>query len=235
MQTVENIRNQLVNLYNSGEFVRDEGGQTHINCVELIGAQFIANEDIIFGKINQDYINREISWYESQSLNVNDIPGDIPKIWQRVATDEGFINSNYGWCIWSPDNYNQYDNVLQELSSNQTSRRGQMIYTRPDMWIDFNYNGKSDFICTTAAQYFIRHNKLVAYVTMRSNDAWAGYRNDLAWHKYVQHKLYDDLRKTYPTLEKGDIIWNAGSLHIYERQFYLLEHYSKTGEITTNK
>jgi len=33
----------------------------------------------------------------------------------------------------------------------------------------------------------------------------------------------------------GDIIWNVGSLHVYESQFYLLDHFSKTGEIHITK
>ena len=64
---------------------------------------------------------------------------------------------------------------------------------------------------------------------------WAGYRNDSAWHKYVLNKLLEDLRKTYEDLELGDVIWNAASLHVYEKNFYLLEHYHKTGEVSITK
>ena len=76
------------------------------DILEIIGASFIADEDSIFGTPNKEYIKKEIEWYESQSLNVNDLP-DTPKIWKDISTDEGYINSNYGWCIFSPYNYQQ--------------------------------------------------------------------------------------------------------------------------------
>jgi thymidylate synthase len=69
----------------------------------------------------------------------------------------------------------------------------------------------------------VRNGKLISLVYMRSNDAWAGFRNDLAWQKTVATKLAKDL-----DVEIGDIIWHAGSLHLYESQFYLIEHFRKT-------
>ena len=41
--------------------------------IEIVGSMFIADEDAIFGEVNWDYVKREEAWYESQSLNVNDI------------------------------------------------------------------------------------------------------------------------------------------------------------------
>ena len=79
-------------------------------------------------------------------------------------------------------------------------------------------------MCTYAVQFLIRKECLYSYVLMRSNDAWAGYRNDYYWHNYVLNKLGDDLN-----IKKRAMIWNSGSLHLYEKQFYLLEHYIKTG------
>ena len=100
-----------------------------------------------------------------------------------------------------------------------------MIYTNPKMHTQFKRKGMTDFVCTNTVQYVIRKNKLSAIVQMRSNDAWAGYRNDYAWQKYVLNKLAKDLN-----CKEGNIHWNAGSLHVYENQFYLLDHYLKTGE-----
>ena len=66
-------------------------------------------------------------------------------------------------------------------------------------------------------------------VQMRSNDVWAGYRNDFAWQKYIQWGMLESLvRRTGQTILAGSITWQVGSLHVYERQFYLLDHYIKT-------
>ena len=171
-----------------------------------------------------------MEWYLSQSLNVNDIPGETPKIWQAVASKDGLINSNYGYLVFNEKNFSQYQNVLAELKTNPNSRRAVMIYTRPSIHNEYSTDGMSDFICTNAVQYLIRDGRLHVVVQMRSNDAWAGYRNDYAWQVHVQTLLANDLG-----VLTGDIAWQVGNLHLYERQFYLVEHYAKTGETYKQK
>ena len=212
---VRDIRTQLYNKLINNQFVTDKTG---VKTVEIMNASFIADEDAIFGTLNHDYIERELQWYKSLSRNVNDIPGGPPEIWKRVATPDGYINSNYGWCIWSDENYNQYTNVLDELRSNPDSRRATMIYTRPTMHMDYKLNGMSDFMCTNTVQYLVRDNKLHSLVYMRSNDAIFGYKNDYAWQKHVVDSLAKELN-----IEPGNIHWNVASLHVYERHFDLIK------------
>jgi thymidylate synthase len=52
---------------------------------------------------------------------------------------------------------------------------------------------------------------------MRSNDAIFGYKNDKAWQQHVLDKMANQL-----DIESGEIIWQVGSLHIYERHFGLI-------------
>ena len=212
-----NIRLQFKKNLEEENFVVDKTG---VKTLEWLNVSFEADEDYITRKPNYDYIKREIEWYKSQSLFVQDIPGETPKIWNEVASNLGVINSNYGFLIWSSDNINQYDNVLKELSKNPDSRRANMIYTRPHIWSDYNIDGMNDFICTNNVQYFIRNNELITCVYMRSNDAVFGYNNDRAWQKYVRDKLIVDLEeKTGIKYEPGAIHWNVSSLHVYERHF----------------
>ena len=220
MQNTRNIRSELYNKLTKKEFVTDKTG---VKTVEIINASFIADEPVLFGTANIDYIERELHWYKSQSRNVNDIPGGTPEIWKCVATPDGYINSNYGWCIWSSQNHNQYTSVLDELVSNQDSRRATMIYTRPTMHTDYKLNGMSDFICTNTVQYLIRDNKLHALVYMRSNDAVFGYKNDYAWQKHVLDRMVLDLNDHALNITAGNIYWNVASLHVYERHFDLIK------------
>jgi thymidylate synthase len=212
---VNQIREEFCYLLKNEIYVTDKSGA---KMLEIRSASFVADEPAIFGTPNQDYIDREIEWYESTSLNVNDIPGGPPTIWKQVADKNGMINSNYGWCIWSAENGGQYDKVLNELREQPNSRRAVMIYTRPSMWEDYNRDGMSDFMCTNAVQYMIRWGKLNTIVQMRSNDVVFGYKNDYAWQKYVLDKLAKDLN-----VQPGEIYWNAGSLHVYERHFDLVK------------
>jgi thymidylate synthase len=215
MNTVKDIRKYFMTALAYEEFVPDKTG---VKTIEMIGAQFVADEPAIFGTVDEDYVKRELEWYRSMSLNVNDIPGGPPKIWQQVASKNGTINSNYGWCVWSSYNGYQYDSCYRELRQNPNSRRGIMIYTRPDMQTEYNADGMSDFMCTNTVQYLIRNGELYALVNMRSNDVVYGYKNDYAWQAYVQQSLAADLG-----CEVGPIIWNVGSLHVYERHFGLVK------------
>lgn len=257
----QNIRELFSSLLETRSFtsVNREASMTDLTgntTIEIVGASFNADADSIFGDVNWAYVAREEEWYNSMSLNVNDIPGGPPAIWQTVCDVDGFINSNYGWAIYSNENFSpyarmdpniiverdsmyhgefpvaacQYDAVKAELQKNPESRRAIMIYTRPSMWLDYNRNGRSDFMCTNAVQYMIRNGALHAIVQMRSNDGWAGYRNDRAWQKHVLEKLSAELN-----VPVGKILWQVGSLHIYSAQYYLVDHFSKTGEIHITK
>jgi len=230
---VNDIRQKFIELYKNEDFVIDKSGA---KVVEIINASFIADEESIFGEVNHDYVQRELAWYLSKSLNVNDIPGGAPTIWKQVADKNGFINSNYGYCVFSEDNGNQFVHAANELIKNPYSRRAAMLYTRPSMHVDYNKNGMSDFMCTYGTQHFIRKGKLITCMLMRSNDAWAGYRNDYAWIKYVHELLLSHINTVAKTeYELGDIYWVAESLHVYERQFYLLDYFNKTGKLSITK
>jgi len=214
ISNVRNIQDAFVNLYKSKQFVTDKTG---VKTIELVGASFVCDKPAIFGEPNWDYIKRELEWYESESLNVNDLQ-PTPQIWQDISDKDGMIHSNYGYLIYSEKNGRQFIKVRDELIKNPNSRRAVMIYTRPSIHNEYNKNGMSDFICTNAVQYLIRDKRLHAVVQMRSNDVVFGYRNDFAWQRYVLEFLADELK-----LEYGDITWQVGSLHVYERHFNFIE------------
>jgi len=198
--------------------------------IEIVGAGFIADEDVIFGEMNWDYVHREADWYRSMSRSVDDFPGGAPAVWKAIASSSGMINSNYGWAVRSPENGCQFDHVVAELKKNPESRRAVVIYTRPLMWLDYDQDGMSDFMCTNVVQYLVRDGKLDAVVQMRSNDAWIGYKNDRCW----QHDVLCDVAKEIG-VEEGVLRWQVGSLHVYERNFYLVDHFLRTGEHNITK
>jgi len=217
--TVQDVRDYFVSQKrHSTNMTTDKTG---VKCIELIGASFLANEPAIFGEPSIEYIKKEIEWYESQSLNINDIYGfrkPPPAAWQYAASADGMIHSNYGYLIYNKDNGYQYDNVLQELKDNPESRRAVMIYQRPEIWNEYDLMGCSDFICTNSVAYYIRDGKLHCSVSMRSNDVVYGYKNDYAWQQYVLAKLANDLG-----VDTGKMIWQVQNLHVYEKHFDLIK------------
>jgi len=195
--------------------------KTGVKCIELIGASFLADEPAIFGEPNTEYIQKEIDWYESMSLNINDIYGpdrEPPAAWEYAADPHGNINSNYGYLIYSDKFHGQYFKVAEELRMNPDGRRATMIYNRPGIWSEYVESGKSDFICTNAVAYYIRNGRLDCCVQMRSNDVIYGYKNDYAWQQYILSNLADDL-----DLEVGNMIWQVQNLHVYEKHFDLIK------------
>ena len=223
---VTDIRKFFIGELNDEAFTTDKTGQ---KTIELIGANFIADEPVIFGKVNQTYVDAEITWYENQSTNIHDIYGrgnqqPPPHAWQYAANEHGEINSNYGYLIYHPRFYQQYDQVLDELLNNPDSRRGTMIYTRPSIWKEYNDNDKNDFICTNAVSYYIRDNRLDCVVQMRSNDVVFGYKNDYAWQEFVLRRLASDISFSRgEEIESGYIHWQVQNLHVYERHFQLVK------------
>ena len=219
---VYDMQTEFADKLAAGDFVTDKGGA---KVIEIINASFIADEESIFGTVNQDYVERELKWYRSLSLNVNDIPGGAPAIWKQVADKDGFINSNYGWCVYSEENGHQLVKVIDELSASPLSRRATMIYIRPSMHEDYKRNGMSDFMCTYSTQYYIRNGLLHASVFMRSNDAVYGYKNDYAWQHFIHKEVLSGVNGKCGTVYGlGDLHWNAGSLHVYERHFDLVNN-----------
>ena len=227
-ENTSDIKHYFINALDKEDFVMDRSGQ---KTIELIGASFFADQPVIFGTPNESYIEIEKAWYESQSTNVNWIPEtynrNVPEAWKASANQFGEINSNYGHLIYSDKYHHQYGQVLDELLANPDGRRASMIYTRPSIWMEYNEDGKNDFICTNAVTYYIRDNCLHNVVQMRSNDVVFGYKNDYAWQLYVLEHMVKDSNdcksEGTPELKVGDIVWQVQNLHVYERHFHLVK------------
>lgn len=224
-QTVSDIRQFFIDELKDEAFTIDKTGQ---KTIEMIGASFYASEPAIFGEPNQDYIEKEIAWYESQSTNINDIYGeerDAPAAWKYAADKHGNINSNYGKLVFSEEYYQQFQSAVFELDKNRDTRRATMVYNRPSIWTEYDQNGKSDFICTNAVTYYIREDMLHAVVQMRSNDVVFGYKNDYAWQQYMMKKvcsMYNDINP-FDDIYPGMLFWQVQNLHVYERHFNLVK------------
>ena len=228
------IKHYFIDALANEEFVTDRTGQ---KTIEMIGASFMADKPAIFGTPNEQYIEIEKAWYESQSTNVNWMSDtynrNVPAAWKAAANTYGEINSNYGHIIYSDKYHHQFGRVLDELLTNIDGRRATMIYTRPSIWEEYNEDGKNDFICTNAVTYYIRDAKVHCVVQMRSNDVVFGYKNDYAWQLHVLEDLTQEYNSCYlanaadadyrKEMEVGDIIWQVQNLHVYERHFDLVK------------
>lgn len=175
------------------------------------------------------YVKAELDWYKSMDLSIIGHEGiESNPTWQSCCTkdEKKEINSNYGWCVFSEENGSQYDNCLEVLKKDKTTRNAIIMYNRPEIYKDYKRNGMHDMICTFMSHFFIRNNKLYMIHNMRSNDIRYGFIcSDLAWNCFVYQNMYEDLKSTYPDLEVGTIIWTSDSMHLYSRHFDDLKNF----------
>ena len=175
------------------------------------------------------YVKAELDWYKSMDLSIICHEGiESNPTWQSCCTkdEKKEINSNYGWCVFSEENGSQYDNCLEVLKKDKTTRNAIIMYNRPEIYNDYKRDGMHDMICTMYSHFFIRHNRLYMIHNMRSNDVRYGFiSSDLAWNCFVYQNMYEDLKSTYPDLEVGTIIWTSDSMHLYSRHFEDLKNF----------
>lgn len=202
------LKSQLVN----GNIVEVRGQKT----VELMNwtCQFNCEGDGLINlpgfSTSQNYVEAELQWYDSGTAKAEFI-SNFAKLWGDIKDEYGYVNSNYGQLIYSPQNCNQYSNVLNTLRQDKQSRRAVMVYCPPHI----HYTGGSDYVCTMYVSYTVREGRLHAYVSMRSCDLRFGLVGaDLAWQIFTLKKLAKEL-----DLEAGNVNWHAVSLHLYERHF----------------
>jgi thymidylate synthase len=153
-----------------------------------------------------DYAEAEWQWYLTGLPNIKmlgEIYGKVPEIWKRMANEEGYVNSNYGYQ-WQRND--QIDKVIELLKSNPRTRQATISI----------YDGKEidkyefDTPCTYAVQFTILNGHLNMCVTMRSNDLWYGFCND----QYCFSKL-QELVATKVGLPIGTYYHFAHNLHLY--------------------
>jgi thymidylate synthase len=132
----------------------------------------------------------------------------VPNIWEKMANENGEVNSNYG-AQWEREY--QLDKVVAKLKSDPNTRQGVISI----------YDGKEisryryDTPCTTAIQFSVVNNKLEMCVTMRSNDLWFGFCIDQYCFSQL-HKLVSE-RTGY---DQGGYYHFAHNIHIYEAQLH---------------
>lgn len=175
------------------------------------------------------YLLGEFIWYLSGS---NDPKGILPyaKFWDNIRNPDGTINSNYGHRLFGHHagtrhehgmgHYeSQWDKVCRQLVDDKDCRQAIMNIHLPED----RFDGNKDVACTLTLQWLIRENKLHLIVNMRSNDIILGFTNDVFQFTMLQEAMMLQLRGDYPDLELGYYFHNAGSMHVYDRHFAMVD------------
>jgi len=210
---------ELVNLRTSGINVRSRGSEQS----EILFSQFTLADPTKLQilaparRFNTEYATIEWLWYLSQNPKVNNI-GKYAKIWLDIQDPFGEVESNYGAYIFN-HSVNQWSWVIEELTKDKDSRRATIAINNQD---HKNRNPK-DYPCTQYIQFFIRDDELHMGVYMRSNDAIFGFCNDVYTFCLFQQLMYNELKVYYSNLRLGSYFHSAGSFHVYERHYKMLD------------
>ena len=154
------------------------------------------------------YAIGELLWYNSRNNTAKAIE-PFSKFWNKLAEEDGTVNSNYGYCIHDKFGFDQWEMVKQLLKETPNTRQAVLHIKEPRDMIN---NPTKDLNCTISLQFILRGNKLDMITTMRSNDIWLGLPYDIFNFTCMQIQMAMELG-----VEIGVYYHNAGSLHLYKK------------------
>ncbi len=167
-------------------------------------------------KFKKEYAIAELLWYIGRDPKPGNI-GELASIWKDIQDNEGRVESNYGLYIFGEN----WEWVVTELESDPESRRAVIsIYSN-----NHKHSNDKDHPCTMSLQFLIRNEHLHLIWNMRSSDLVFGFCNDMFCAGMILQLMLNDLDEM--DLRLGNITFNLGSLHIYERHFKMIIKASK--------
>jgi hypothetical protein len=176
----------------------------------LFTIDFETGEEFIYHPIfhdNREYVKRELEWYMKGKFTDLSI-ADLAKLWRDHIT-EGMLYSNYGGWLWGNGlSYRGFLNAVQMVRDDRDTRRAVAYIGANDL---VNLQNR-DIPCTNVIQFLVRGSDLMTIVTMRSQDAYFGLRNDLPAFWFMTH-VFGQLTKSNPMLLR----LNVGSFHVYDK------------------
>ena len=167
-------------------------------------------------KFKKEYAIAELLWYIGRDPKPGNI-GELASIGKDIQDNEGRVESNYGLYIFGEN----WEWVVTELESDPESRRAVIsIYSN-----NHKHSNDKDHPCTMSLQFLIRNDRLHLIWNMRSSDLVFGFCNDMFCAGMILQLMLNELDEM--DLRLGDITFNLGSLHIYERHFKMIFKASK--------
>lgn len=158
-------------------------------------------------RLSYHFAAAEAAWILSGDNRVETIAPWAPSI-RQFSDDGSTFFGAYGPKIMAQMHY-----VFDALIRDRGTRQAVV-----NIWRE-NPPQTRDVPCTLSAQWLIRGNKLHCIDNMRSSDAWLGWPYDVFNFSMLSLGIQIRLREIYPDLELGNLTLNAGSQHLYERNF----------------
>ena len=154
----------------------------------------------------------EFLWYLRGSNRLEHIEY-YSKMYPKFSDDKTTVNGAYGERIFG-GSFSQWEQIKSILQKDPDSRQAVIaIYQPRDV-----FSSSVDIPCTCVLQYLIRDNALHCITYMRSNDIFLGMPYDIFSFTMLQELLSCELN-----VKLGTYTHMVGSLHIYEKNFNILD------------
>lgn len=201
---------------------------------EIMNAQLIIRDpqSCLFTNNARDlplkYLSKELCLYLMGAKDVTRFK-QASSMWERLANPDNTINSAYGNLLFNIDardmtGFTQFDWSAESLEHDKESRQAIMHFNRTQHQV----LDVKDFTCTMYGNFHIRDNKLNFKISMRSNDIFFGMTFDIPFFCVLQLMMLDRLKITYPNLTLGTYTHCADSLHLYEKDFKIINKMTTT-------
>lgn len=208
--------------WDTGEEVRTKYSDgTPAYTKSVFGRQLVIPPDVLTilttKKVGYKSSARELFWIWFLKSNIVQVLRDMNcTIWDEWEQEDGTIGKAYGYQLAKKVNGNmdQVDNLLYQLDHSPTSRRH--IVT---LWDAEDVPEMALTPCVWSTQWKILGGKLNLLVNQRSCDIALGFVFNSLQYKILQLVVLNHLKQfeRFHNLELGDLIWNFGDLHYYDR------------------
>ena len=177
------------------------------------------------------YTQKELAWYLSGDRNSSAIVQHA-KMWGEIQNPDKTVNSNYGYLVFYRRGIHPsmgtrqvkvhpgFEWAARSLEKDSNSRQAIITYNSGG----YCFDGVLDFICSQHQAFFIRENRLLCYIALRSSDAIFGLAHNMPWWQLVYQMLHLRLLNTYPNLQAQHITVDIYSAHVYERHYELVRN-----------
>lgn len=177
----------------------------------LITSKFVATKTAI----------KEILWiWQQKSNSVEDLKKQNVNIWNEWVDEEGTIGKAYGWQMANKRHLlsdktvvDQTDYVLNQLKYNPKNRR--ILTTLYD--ID-DLSEMQLEPCVWSTQWYVVNGKVNLIVNQRSADVFLGLPFNIFQYGVLMRFIAKSLG-----LNIGELTWNIGVAHIYDRHIDLIK------------
>jgi thymidylate synthase len=168
------------------------------------------------------YTKAEFELYAKGETRASEFAKAAP-FWREIANLDGTVNSCYGHLIWynksCRNHLTPWEWAKRSLEDDRESRQAFVRFSQPY----HQYFSNKDQVCTMHGNFLIRDGYLNLTMVMRSNDVVKGLVYDMPWFCHVHARMHGELLATYPDLKLGQYTHFVHSLHVYERDFPLIQ------------